>query len=294
MKNRNSLLFLSTFIICLFGFTQNKYEYFGAIVISDSISITCKISITENGGNIKGYSLTDLGGEHETKSNVFGEYNKIKKELSFREIGIVYTKSPISQNDFCFMNVTIKNFVLGKNKDIKTKFLGMFSDNTKCISGELYLNTIEKVEARLNKVSKKIEKSNKIADSIKDKINPIKMMDSFKMNILNKNQTLSVFTKRNKINLIIYDGGKLDGDKITITVNGKVIINAFQASKTKKNVSIDLIDNKTSIVIKANNEGQISPNTVIVEVDDSDNYIKALSNLKSGESTRIDILKKVK
>ena len=153
MTCRNYALFLFTFIMWIHGFTQSKYEYFGAIIVNDSISITCKINITESNGRIKGYSLTDLGGEHETQSNIFGEYDKIRKELSFREVGIVYTKSPISQNDFCFMNVTIKNFVLGKNKDIKTKFLVLFPDNSKCISGQLYLNSIEKVEERLNKVS---------------------------------------------------------------------------------------------------------------------------------------------
>ena len=69
------------------------------------------------------------------------------------------------------MNVTIKNFVLGKNKDIKTKFLGLFPDNSKCISGQLYLNSIEKVEEKLNKVSKKIEKTDKNSHNITNKKN---------------------------------------------------------------------------------------------------------------------------
>ncbi|MFI0429434.1 hypothetical protein [Mariniflexile sp. HMF6888] len=288
---RKHLLFLLAFSLGNVCFSQNQHEYFGAIILSDSISITCKINISEKDGEVKGYSLTDLGGEQETRSNIFGEYDKNKKELSFRETGIVYTKSPISQNDFCFMNVTIKNFVFGKTTQVKTKFLGLFYDNTKCISGELFFNAIEKVEARLSKVSKKIEKTNRISDSIKEKINPIKIMDSLNMNILRKNQTLSVFTKAKKINLIIYDGGKQDGDKITIIANGKVILNSYQADKTKRIIPIEINNNKMSIIIKANNEGSISPNTVVVEIDDNSNYIKALSNLKVNETTQIDILK---
>lgn len=285
------LLFFLIFITVDICFSQSQNEFFGAVILNDSISITYKINILEKNGNVKGYSVTDLGGEHETRSNIFGEYDKVNKELSFRETGIVYTKSLVSQDDFCFMNVTIKNFTFDRTKNITTNFFGLFSDNTECIHGKLILRSIEKVEARLNKVSKKINKSKKIADSIKSKINPLKMMDSLNMNILRKNQTLSVFSKSKKIKLTVYDGGKEDGDKISISSNGKLLINNFEVKNNKNVFFINLIEDKTSILIKANNEGNISPNTVVVEFDDGKNDIKALSNLKIGETTQIDIIK---
>ena len=43
--------------------------------------------------------------------------------------------------------------------------------------------------------------------------------------------------------------------------------------------------------IKAENEGRIAPNTVVVEIEDASNTIKALSNLKVGEKTQIDFLR---
>lgn len=284
--------FLIFFVLSNYAisFSQNQAEYFGAVII-DSISYTYKINISEVNGNVKGYSMTDLGGEHETRSNIFGEYDKINKELNFRETAIVYTKSPVSKDDFCFMNVTVKNFSFGKSKDIKTNFFGLFSDNTECVHGKLVLSSIEKVEARLNRVSKRINNTKRIADSVKEKINPLKMMDTLNMNILRKNQTLSVFSKEKKINLTIYDGGKEDGDKITIMVNGKILVNQFEAKKNKKSFLIDLIEDKTTISIKANNEGLIAPNTVIVEIKDNINSIRALSNLQKDDTTQIDILK---
>ncbi|MFI1743163.1 hypothetical protein [Thalassobellus sediminis] len=289
--SRYYLLFLFSFSFFNYCLSQEKYEFVGGVKLNDSTVVSYKIFFKEQADRVSGYSVTDLRGEHETKSNIIGEYDVKKKELSFRETGIVYTKSPISQDDFCFLNVTVKNFVFGKTKNVKTNFIGLFSDNTKCINGEIMLNAIEKVEKRLEKVVKKISNSKKIPDSIKQKVNLIKMMDSLNMNILRKNQTLSVFSKANKINLIIYDGGKEDGDKITISANGKVLVNEYEADINKKTISIDLIDEKTSVVIKANNEGSIAPNTIVVEIDDNNNYIKALSNLKKGESTQIDILK---
>lgn len=289
LRYRLLLLFaFSFFNICL---SQEDYEYVGGVKLNDSTVISYKIIFKEKAGKVNGYSVTDLRGEHETKSNIVGEYDDKKKELSFRETGIVYTKSPISQDDFCFLNVNVENFVFGRTKNIKANFVGLFSDNTECINGEIMLNALDKVEKRINKVVKKISDSKKIPDSIKQKVNLIKMMDSLNMNILRKNQTLSVFSKADKIDLIIYDGGKDDGDKITILANGKVLVNQYEADGNKKIISIDLINKKTSIVIKANNEGSIAPNTIVVEIDDNNNYIKALSNLKKGETTQIDVLK---
>lgn len=286
-----NLPFFIFFFLSLMAKSQNKYDYVGGLKLNDSIIISYKINFIEDAGVVKGYSVTDLGGEHETRSNIFGEYDAENKILNFREIGIVYTKSPVSQNDFCFLNSTLKNFVFGKTKKIKADFIGLFSDNTKCINGEIMLNTLEKAEARMLKVVNKINKSNKIADSLKQKLNNVNLMDTFKMNMLKKDETLSVFAKSKEINIIIFDGGKLDGDKITITVNDKIELNNYEASKLKKYVTIDLINEKTSVVIKANNEGNISPNTVIVQIDDGTNLIKALSNLKKGETTQIDIYK---
>ncbi|GAA4810432.1 hypothetical protein [Litoribaculum gwangyangense] len=288
---KNFIFSLFIFISFNCSYSQDTYEFIGGIKLNDTTSITYRVLLNLNHSEVYGYSITDLGGEHETRSNIFGEYDNDKRELSFRETGIVYTKSPVSQQDFCFINTTVKGFLFGKTKMIKTKFVGLFSDNTKCIDGELFMSSVEKVEKQMEKVTKKLNKTNRIPDSIKQKINPIKLMDSLNMNILRKNQVLSMFSKANQVKINIYDGGKLDGDKITIMVNGKPYLTNYEAQSHKKNLVLNLIEDKTSVVIKALNEGSIKPNTIVVELDDQKNTIKALSNLKTGETTRIDILK---
>lgn len=292
MKRNISHFFVIFILFNFFSYSQKEYIYIGGIKLNDSTLISYKINFDNKFGKIKGYSITDIGGEHETRSNIFGEYDENNKELSFRETGIVYTKSPVSENDFCFLNTTIKNFTFGETKKIKANFIGLFSDNTQCINGEILLSTLEKVEERIVFVSKKINKSNKIPDSTKQKYNSLKLMDSLNINILRKNQTLTVFTNKNKVNLIIYDGGKLDGDIITISANETIVLNKYKANNLKKIIPIIIEEKKTSIIIKADNEGLISPNTIVVEIDDDNNYIKALSNLRFGELTQIDILKK--
>ena len=265
---RKYLLNLFFLLLNLFCFSQKHYEYVGAVVLNDTITISYKLQLTEDNGLVKGYSLTDIGGEHETKSSVYGEYNKEKKELDFRETAIVYTKSPVSQNDFCFIHTRFKNFTFEKTKSLKSSFIGLFSDNEKCVDGELFLNAMDKVQARMDKVVNKINRSKKISDSIKNKIGSLKLLDSLKMNILRKDQVLSVFSSARSVNLIIYDGGKEDGDRITVFSNGKPILKNYEAKSITKVVSVDLEAGKTTLVIKANNEGNIAPNTVVVKIDD--------------------------
>ncbi|TWO31482.1 hypothetical protein E1J38_013805 [Seonamhaeicola sediminis] len=286
-------LFISLILFTpLFCFSQQGYEYFGGLILNDSTSMTYKLSLTESKGEVKGYSITDLGGLYETKSTVFGEYDNVNKELNFREVQTIYTKTPLEKDyDFCYVNTTIKNFSFEKTEKFKANFVGLFEDNSQCINGELFLSIAQDIEDKMMKVKKKIDRMKRIPDSVKQKFQPLKMMDSLNMNILRKNQTLSVFSKSKNVKLIIYDGGKEDGDKITVSVNGKVIRQGFKVSNKKEIIVLSLKEDVTSVAIKAINEGEISPNTAVVKLEDLNNNIKALSNLKTGEITTIDILK---
>lgn len=285
-----------TLILLLFSYSlvsQEDYKYFGAIKLNDSSLITYKVILKEKDGKITGYSVTDLGGEHETRSNVFGEYNEDEREMSFRETGIVYTKSEVTTYDFCFVNTTFKNFKLGKTKNIKAPFLGLFSDNTECISGELLLTEEEKINKRIEKVAKYIEKSKKISDSVKEKIDPVKMMEQRNNNILKKGQVLNVFSSNSEITLYLYDSGEVDNDKISLKVNSKIILEEFTAEKEKKEITIPLETLVTSIEIKALNEGDLGKNTVRVLIKDSDNQtIRVLTSLNLNDVATVKIHKK--
>lgn len=283
-----------TIIILLIShsfFGQESGEYIGAIKLNDSSIITYRVNFNIKGSKVDGYSITDFGGEHETKSYLIGSYDENKKKLSFYETGIIYTKSIVTQRNFCFINFYPVDYRIGKTKYFKGEFKGLFSDGIECISGEIYLNSVENINDRMEKISKKINKSNRIPDSVKAKANSLKLMDRVNMNVLKASKTLSVFTKSKTINLELYDGGQEDGDVISISVNGKIILDNFTVTAQRKILPIELLSDKTSIVLTAKNVGTISTNTAVIEINDSENNIRALTNLKAGETTQVDILK---
>ncbi len=286
------LLFFFSFLSFI-SYSQSEHEYFGAIKLNDTSFISYKIVFSENKGFINGFSVTDLGGAHETKSELIGDYDSKDKILSFKEQGIIYTKSPITQDDFCFINFKSEPFILTKSKTLKGDFKGLFSDNTECINGKIEMVLAEKIIKRTEKISKKIMRSKRIDDNIKNKINPIKLLDTLNMNILRKEQILSVFTSSKKVDLIIFDGGKEDGDKIKIIINDKVILDNFEIKNKEKIIPIFINEDKIRVKIVALNNGTISPNTMSVKIRDEEREIDVLSNLKKGESAQIDILKKI-
>ena len=267
---------------------QNNYEYVGAIKLNDTSLITYQIKFTVNEGKINGYSLTDVGGEHETKSNLYGDYNADEKFIRFREKDIVYTKSEYSENDFCFVNFISNKFKLGDNK-IDGDFKGLFSDNTECISGEIILNSKEQMEKRIKKVQKVITKTKKIPDSLKKNYQVEKIMDSLNMNMLRDKQVLSVFSKSKDVKMVIYDGGREDGDNIDLKINNRDILKNYTITRKEKILPIKLSSKKTPIVLKANNVGNMSTNTAVIELYVDGIKIRTLTNLNKEEQTQINI-----
>ena len=49
---------------------------------------------------------------------------------------------------------------------------------------------------------------------------------------------------------------------------------------------------KISLTIHSDSEGTIGSNTAIIEIVNGDNTIKTMTNLKKGETTKIDLLQK--
>jgi hypothetical protein len=282
------------FILCLCQsiFAQESNEYLGGIKLNDTSLIPYKIKFVEKNGKIEGYSLTDFGGEHETKSVIIGKYDAAENLLSFQETKIIYTKSTISQDDFCNVYFQPSKFRLGKTKSFKGPFKGKFSDGEECINGEIYLNSKENIDKQMERVNAKVERSKKINDSIKDELRNMKIMDSVNLNVLKKDQITSVFTSSKKIKFLIYDGGKIDKDIITVLKDGKIILLNHEISEKREVIEFQLVSKKTTLTIIANSVGSIGTNTTVIEIIDDANNIKTLTSLKKDEKTSIDILRR--
>ena len=170
-------------LISLYGLGQNSYEFFGAIKLngSEKTIITYRIVFEENKGIISGFSVTDLDGSHETKNTIKGTYDKKTKFFSFQEKDILYTKSKYAQSSFCFVNFSGKVKLVDNTSKLEGTFNGLYKNKTKCIDGTITLIGSNKIYNFANRINKKIQESKKVDDATKQKVNPIKAIDSLKL-----------------------------------------------------------------------------------------------------------------
>ena len=90
----------------------------------------------------------------------------------------------------------------------------------------------------------------------------------------------------------VYDGGQIDDDIITIKKNGITILSKYRITSERKIIEVNMDAQKVQLTIHSDSEGSIGSNTAIVEFVDGINTIKTMTNLKKGEITRIDLIKK--
>lgn len=283
---RTPLLFLFIFFTIQWASAQSDYQFMGVLRLDQDAFISYRIEFSEDNGLIQGYSLTDVGGEHETKSFLSGYFNDDENTLEFYESGILYTKSFVNKNDFCFVHFSGDLKKLNERQNIEGLFKGLYSDGKECISGELKLVNMGKILKRAKKIDRKIDKNILIGKEEKEKVNLVKEIDSLQTNRLNKNETLSVFANGSSIKLTLYDAGQEDGDQVSLTLNGELIHDKIEARTSKRIIEIALKTEKTTLEIKALNNGSIGGNTVKLEIGDQDNTLETVTNLKEGESAK--------
>lgn len=273
------------------AFSQT-YEFYGLLKLegkSDRV-IPYKLSFTVSDGKIKGYSITDFRGENETKNLITGSYDTHTKILTVKERNIVYTKAPVSKDLFCFVNFTSKIKLSNEKVRINTSFNGLFKNNQKCIDGKVELIGSGTLFKLLDKVDDKIQNTDRIPQSDKQKYNARHVFDSLQTQNLTNNQTLNVFVKDKKLVLEIWDGEVEDGDQINLYFNGVKMLTGYTVLKQKKMVTLDLMKGENKIKIEALNEGSQGLNTVMVKIA-GDNSVNFRTNLATGQSTSVSVFR---
>lgn len=290
IKEMLKLFFTLLFINC---YSQEKYEYFGTVKLNgnNKTVISYRLVFVENKGIVKGYSVTDLGGNNETKNAVSGSYNKKTKELNFKEESILYTKSTFTEDMFCFIHFSGKVKLVENNSKLEGDFKGLYKNKKKCIDGTLMLIGSVKLYKLLDKMNNVIQKSKRVDPVIKEKVNPKNILDSLKVNNLLKDQNLNVFTKFNDLQLEIWDAKQEDGDIINLYNNDKLILSNYEIVNKKKKIIVNLDNGNNVFKIVAVSEGELKPNTAMIQLSDKDRTFELMSNLKKGESASITIIK---
>lgn len=85
-------------------------------------------------------------------------------------------------------------------------------------------------------------------------------------------QTLDV--ENESINIQVYDKNRVDGDIVSIYLNGELLIENLQVTKEKKEIKLQLQSGSNILVMYAINLGRIPPNTAAIAVGNKGNKYK--------------------
>ena len=278
--------YLITFLLLLIGnitFSQNTFSYLGTLLLGNHMPISFSMELQEENGIVNGYSLTNINTPDETKSEISGLYFKKDKSFQLQETQILSTRSEAALNTFCYINMTLS--LKGKfgSKRLEGDFTGNFLDSTQCASGKIILMERTKLEKRIKKINKKIEKQ-----IGKEQVDTTQTLQT---RILKDGDDFTINWESENLKLFIWDANKEDGDKIELSVNNNIILYDFETKNKRKKVKCKLLKGENTIEIKAINLGTSPPNTSRIELVDGNTEYSIITPLELGRSAIIKVIK---
>jgi hypothetical protein len=283
-----------------------QYNYVGVQTFESGDFVSYYLDFEFFESNIQGRAIVDYGGPDETLYYFKGFYNSQANLLQFSTSYRIWTKSDVLQKDYCILNFA------GVVKNLKTvkSFSGPYTSNRKsrdhCAKGLLILSRIFKSVESGDKLEGELEVEIKIETSSQTESEEINnpqpsipetlpeqnkaTQPPLQSTPIKKDENLNVFVQHKKVTLLIYDAGKVDDDRVSISVNGELVLEDYSIEREKKELEIVLQEGKSVIEVTALNEGTKPPNTVKVEIIDESRKISIRTSLKKGEKASLTLL----
>jgi len=276
-------------------------EFLGTIQLQDKSVITYKISFEEHAdGTITGKSITDFAGSHRTESRIKGRLNRKKNLISFSELENVYTKSDSEEQDFCYIHLYNAKIKIAKKKSIiQGHFYSRYLDGSLCIEGDIYLvgaeqfikqiEKVEKTKDRAKHIIKNDEKLQKM-EEVQVELNNTKI--AIKEAVLIAEDKMTLKTIGNSVTIKIWDAEQLDGDMISIRNDDNYLLHRYRIAKHPKEIVIPMDNDTLQLILIADNEGRIPPNSANVEIVTSEGDIPLKLKLNKGKEAEVLIVRK--
>jgi hypothetical protein len=259
----------------------------GTLEVNTGEIFPYKIVVTESGGVIKGYSLT-YKEPNETKAVISGTLDRMGHTLKFKETEIVYSRGFHTKAFMCLIDARLRdeygNSLIGP---ITSKE----ADNTACTGGKIIFKNSEQIQNLFGYHDqydtiismKKKPKPSIVVPEDPHEEEPSKVMVTEKVTA---GMEKIYEWHSDTVVIDVWDGGNVDGDRITLKYNGNTYLDKYYLAKQKKQLRIPVSRVGTDIItILADNEGTEPPNTASLLLwDGSTKYSILAYNPKGNEA----------
>ena len=294
------IYFFQSLFFCLVvsaSFAQPKeLTLSGTIEVNSGEAFPYKIVFTEAGGVIKGYSLTYKEPD-ETKATIKGTLDRRNHTLSFKETDIVYSHGFHTKAFMCLIDASLEHIKESRGQLLIGPITSREADKTACTGGKIIFNNNEEVQklfASQEKFDTVISMKKKVRDVPETivKEETIKDAETLITEKITANIEKVYDWHSDTVVLDIWDGGSVDGDKITLQYNGKPLLVQYLLIKQKKQLRLPVSGHGTDVIsIIADNEGTEPPNTASLMLTDGDTRYSVLAYNPKGRQAIIKIRK---
>lgn len=269
-------LFLPFFLLVFsFSFAQNQYDLMGALFVDDARPISYRLIFDEDKEQINGYSITGIGTDFETKSELSGKF--VGDSLFLKEFQVLSTLSEEPISNFCFIDLKAQLKGSKKKQSFEGVFVGYFLDGKECARGKVVFTDKVKLEKKMKQVQKVHEL---IADKKQDN----------KLVRLASDETYEALWLSDNFKIHLWDSSQEDDDRVSLIINGELVLDNEVMRSKKKKINHTLQKGTNIIELIANNEGRAPHNTTRVELIDKKTKHAILSQLEVGKKVILKIV----
>ena len=258
-----------------FAQAQNEYDLLGALFIKDSRPISYRLIFEENNGQINGYSITGIGTNFETKSELSGKF--VGDSLFLKEFQVLSTLSEEPISNFCFIDLKAQLKGSKKKQSFEGVFVGHFLNGKECARGKVVFTDKVKLEKKMKQVQKVHEL---IADKKQDN----------KLVRLASDETYEALWLSDNFKIHLWDSSQEDDDRVSLIINGELVLDNEVMRSKKKKINHKLQKGTNIIELIANNEGRAPHNTTRVQLIDKKTKHAILSQLEVGKKVILKIV----
>ncbi|MES2704248.1 MAG: hypothetical protein V4649_16525 [Bacteroidota bacterium] len=305
---------LAIFLTCILTVVQGlclaqvaNLTFVGTAALKDGPTFAYKLQVTDSEGVLKGYSVTDLMGPGETKTEVRGTFNTAKKQFDFRETKVLWAKAEMRGETLCFFHGSLKVSENHGTTMLTGPFRGLDADGkTLCGSGNITLVATEDIIKKLAELKRKdsVAKVKRIAkkvpakaipaaitpagDTVANVVEPKPVVTVQKptagpeMSAPPPGGTIRVQCPSQYVTLELWDSHTVDGDKIMLMQNNTPLLTDLTITAAHKTVSVDMGSAElTTLVIRALNEGSEPQNTTRIKLQcgGEEHYVDATTTI---------------
>ncbi len=254
-------------------------ELKGYLGVGGGESFDYKLVFTDSLGYIKGHSYTWLYQNAEVKAAISGYIDRGAKTITFREDSIIYNRGFQSNATICLINSTLSYRQEEGGNVFKGPTTSSDITNVACDAGSIVFQDSEGLRALF--LEQKIAEAPKVAKINNPTGKPIRIVYDTAASVQRRPVATGEPPKQveritqgiekiydwhsDTILVHIWDGGRVDGDVISIYQNDVPVLRNYTIKKEPKQLALTFSGANTEVLtIVAHHEGNEPPNTTDV------------------------------